>query len=124
MTDLATDLRLEHLHRALTLAGEDGLRVFAEAVMHEAQANIGVGDPAVDPAPLIALRDAAHITPDGDGFVLSFDTVYAAKQHEDQHLQHPRGGGSKYLERALTTLAPAAEQIVGSEVHKRFARGL
>ena len=32
---------------------------------------------------------------------LSFNTVYAAVQHEGEDFNHPNGGGAKYLERAV-----------------------
>lgn len=32
---------------------------------------------------------------------VTFDQVYARYQHEDMTLNHPRGGGAKYLSRAL-----------------------
>jgi hypothetical protein len=119
-----TPAELERLRLRLEAAGADGLRQFAVAVLEEAKRNLPIGDPAEDPNPAVALRAVGNITPDGDGFVVSFDAPYAAKQHEDQRLSHPRGGGPKFLERALTTLAPAAQEIVGSRVHARFAGGL
>lgn len=112
---------LERVRHAVEAAGKEGLRVFAEAVLAEAKRNVGVGDPSEDPDPLVALADSGHIEPEGDGFVIIFDTVYATKQHEDMRLEHPRGGGPRYLERAVTTLAPAAEGIVGSKIKARTA---
>ena len=43
---------------------------------------------------------------------------------EDLRLKHPRGGGPKYLERALTEVAPSLEGIVASRVEARTATGL
>lgn len=44
----------------------------------------------------------------GDRIVanISFNTPYAAVQHEDRTLRHPRGGKAKYLEDPLRAFAP------------------
>lgn len=66
------------------------------------------------------LRDSALATTVSDGTtttaVLSFNTPYAAVQHEGgwktgpmagtSIKNHPKGGGSKYLERAVKDLTP------------------
>lgn len=109
---------------AMTTGSEIGLRQAGLLVLEQAKHNIGVGDPAEDADPNVALAESGHIRPDGDGIVIVFDTPYAAKQHEDQHLRHPRGGGPKYLERALTDVIPHLQNIVGSAVHSRLASGL
>lgn len=114
----------DDLLRRLRDSGDDGLRLAAQAVLEEAQRNIPVGDPNVDPDPNVTLRDSGRIEEHGDGFIISFNTPYAAKVHEDQRLKHPRGGQAKYLERALTTLAPTFERIVASRVEARMAKGL
>lgn len=43
---------------------------------------------------------------------VSFNTVYAAEQHEREDFEHPRGGSAKYLERNL------------KERQARYERGL
>ena len=42
------------------------------------------------------------------GVELGFGTVYAVPQHERMDYKHPRGGGPKYLERAVSAVAPNA----------------
>jgi hypothetical protein len=115
---------LTDLQHDITNAAREGLRDFAQAVLDLAAQNIGVGDPAQDPDPALVLAMSGHITEHDDGLAVAFDAPYAAKQHEDQHLEHPRGGGPKYLERALTTLAPTATQFMASKVSARLAAGL
>jgi hypothetical protein len=106
-------------------AGEHGLRAAAEKVAEHTEENLPVGDPADDPDPAFALRDHVKVVADGDGFIVEVEGVYAAKQHEQQQLEHPRGGGPKFLERALTQAAAGEiEVIVASEVRARLARGL
>lgn len=102
----------------------DGLEDVAKRVLAAAQDNVPVGDPAEDPDPGVSLRESGRIDRHGNGFIISFDAPYAAKQHEDLRLKHPRGGGPKYLERALTEMAPTIERFVASKVNARTATGL
>src|SRR3954471_2399037 len=99
--------------RAVREGAEDGRRLAAEAILEEAKRNVPVGDPKVDPDPSVSLRDSGDIdrTPTG-GYRITFDTPYAAYVHENLHAKHPRGGGPKYLERALTTLGPQLDRFV------------
>jgi hypothetical protein len=53
-----------------------------------------------------------------------FDAAYAAAQHENLGLRHPRGGQSKFLENAVTAAAPTLQNVVASQVVKRLGRGL
>jgi len=47
---------------------------------------------------------------------VSFNTVYAARQHEELDWVHPRGGGPKYLERPLLEQANRYERIIALAV--------
>jgi predicted secreted Zn-dependent protease len=102
----------------------EGLRDIAETVLEKAADNVGVGDPAVDPNPAIALAKSGHIEQHGDGVVVIFDTEYAARQHEDIHAKHPRGGHAKYLERAVTEVVPGMDAVIASKVEVRLNAGL
>lgn len=121
---MADDVQLNLLAAKFHDAGIEALEDVADLILDEAKHKIGVGDPAVDPDPAVALAESGRIERHGDGLVIIFDTPYAAKQHEDQRLQHPRGGGPKYLERAVTEIVPAIQAIVASKVDARMAKGL
>lgn len=110
--------------RQAEAAAIDGLREAAELVLQKAKADIPIGDHQVDPDPSVSLRESGHIVPHGDGYIIIFDAPYAAKQHEDQHLKHPRGGHAKFLERALMEVTPLLQDIVATKVTARMARGL
>lgn len=63
------------------------------------------------------LRSSGYVSaPQGDGAKASvevgFGTVYAVPQHERMDYQHPRGGGPKYLERAVEAVAPRAISLM------------
>lgn len=48
--------------------------------------------------------------------VISANTPYARKQHEDVSLRHPRGGQAKYLERAFNQYSKEAQFYVEDEI--------
>jgi hypothetical protein len=43
---------------------------------------------------------------------VSFNTVYAARQHEELDWQHPKGGGPKYLEGPLLANVARYQRII------------
>lgn len=105
-------------------AALDALHETCRDVVRQAIENMPPGDPRLDPDPNVSLADSVRIERDGNGFVVIVDTPYAAKVHEDLHMKHPRGGGPKYLERAVTQEIPQVEGVVASKVQARLARGL
>ena len=58
------------------------------------------------------LRDSGTVTVNNTEGVVSYNTPYAVRQHEDMTLRHPRGGQAKYLERVL----PKNVQSLGSKI--------
>lgn len=114
----------DDIMRKVQAGAIDGLEDAARAVLAKAQANIPVSDPADDPDPNVSLRRAGRITPDGKGYIISFETPYAAKVHEDLRARHPRGGQAKYLKRAVDEITPTLDRIIASKVSARTAKGL
>lgn len=104
---------------------QDALKEAAEEVLAESNANIPVGDPAVDPNPGFALAEHGKVTmsEDGDMATVSYPGPYAAWLHENQLAKHPRGGSSKFLSNALKTKLPELENIVASKVRARIKNG-
>lgn len=67
------------------------------------------------------LRGSAHVTPAVTGDVraiVSFDTPYAVRQHEELGYQHPQGGGAKYLERPLNERSAELRGIIAAELRR------
>ena len=65
------------------------------------------------------LRGSAQVTPAVTGDVraiVSFDTPYAVRQHEELGYQHPQGGNAKYLERPLQERAAELRGIIAAEL--------
>lgn len=114
----------DDLIRSMQGGADDGLLAAAHLVAEQAKRNMPVGDPSEDPNPDVSLQDSVRVERDGRGYVVIVDAPYAAKQHENQRLKHPRGGGPKFLEHAVTELAPTLEGIIASKVDARTATGL
>jgi hypothetical protein len=112
----------DDLIRDLSAGADDALYLIAQAVAAQAEANAPKGDPDADPDPEITLH--AEVERDGAGYVVIFREPYAAKQEFDLRLKHPRGGGPRYLQRAVAAVIPTLDTIVASKVDARMARGL
>ncbi|WP_132974547.1 hypothetical protein [Ornithinimicrobium sufpigmenti] len=68
------------------------------------------------------LRNSAAVTHDGTQAIVSFDTPYAARQHEELTWHHPRGGGAKYLERPMVTEQPVIRAIVTQAIRTNLVQ--
>lgn len=111
----------DSIERALTRGGTEGLLQAARRIKNRADQNLPVGDPAVDPDPALSIKDSGYIEVHGRVVEIGYRAPYSAKQHEDQHLKHPRGGGPKFLERALLEEIPRLDDIVAGEVRKNLS---
>lgn len=54
---------------------------------------------------------------------VSFNTVYAARQHEELDWHHPKGGEAKYLEKPLLANVRRYERMIGKAVDLSAAGG-
>jgi hypothetical protein len=59
-----------------------------------------------------------HETADGAEAVVSFNTVYAARQHEETEWEHPKGGQAKYLEQPLRESAGTYQRLAELELRR------
>lgn len=57
-----------------------------------------------------------HETAGGAEAVVSFNTVYAARQHEETEWEHPKGGQAKYLEQPLRESAGSYQRLAKLEL--------
>ena len=104
------------LQRAFELGGMEGLLAVAKHVAEESDRNAPKGDPEKDPSPDVHLHAQVQTTPLTLRVRVFYDEPYAVKQHEALHYKHPRGGGPKFLERAVKSAAPAIEQILAQRI--------
>lgn len=81
----------------------------------------GAGAIAAAQAIVRALAEAGQpITLDAE---VAFNTVYAARQHEELTWRHPLAGEAKYLERPLLERAGRYERIIGASAAQGAERG-
>ncbi|MDK6240169.1 hypothetical protein QP400_00415 [Winkia sp. UMB3158] len=66
------------------------------------------------------LRATASVTVDSTGLkaAVSYDTVYAARQHEELTWRHPKGGNAKYLEKPAREEAQTMVDLIAAEVRR------
>lgn len=87
--------------KGLWLAGEHVLNVSNEHVPHE------YGD----------LQSSGKVTedPSAGEVAIAYDTVYAARQHEELSWRHDEGRTAKYLENAVNSEADTVLAIIAAE---------
>lgn len=102
--------------------GDQIVRSLKQAVNNAAEAAAEhLGDEAVQRTPVETgtLRASMKVTTDGRGTsAVSYNTPYAARQHEEIGWQHPGGGEAKFLENAMTAAAPAMREAIATEIRK------
>lgn len=105
MSDM--DWNGDQIIQAVTDASKSGVRLAAE---HLRQV-------AVQRTPLEtgALRNSAKVTADGTKAAVSYNTKYAAKQHEELGYAH-KDGQAKYLESATISEKQAMAEIIAQQI--------
>ncbi|GAA5104801.1 hypothetical protein [Haloechinothrix salitolerans] len=117
---------------AFEVRGNGGVRVEWNGKQVDAAAHAGavrglalgaehVRAVSVDRAPLdtAALRNSATASHDADSLTaaVSYDTPYAARQHEELTWHH-REGGPKYLESALASEREVVARLIQAQIRK------
>ena len=68
------------------------------------------------------LERSGRVTDNGrDTVAISYDTLYAVRQHEDMSLRHPNGRSAKYLERALAESRDDVLKLLGASIRKKLS---
>lgn len=102
-------------------AADDAADEIIDRIIARCREYMPAHDPVRDPDPLMNLRERIRVIRDAPHrWRIVVDTPYAAKQHEALWFDHPRGGGPKYLERAITETIPEMEGILASKVRARM----
>lgn len=81
-------------------------------------------DAAVERTPIetSTLRGTAKVSTSDTQAAVSYDTVYARRQHEEIGWNHPGGGEAKYLENALLDNQDKILDAMGKELSRGFKR--
>lgn len=58
------------------------------------------------------------VDPSTASAVISYDTPYAVRQHEELDYRHDPGRKAKYLEDPMRTEAPVVRDLVGAEIRR------
>lgn len=117
----------DRIRRQMQDAANDAVKDLAEDVLRAAQQDAPPSPPpGEDPHPEISLRERGYVEEvaspgDQASFEVGFRAPYAAKQHENMRLEHPRGGTSKYLERHVAAAAARMEGRMAASVRKAMA---
>ncbi len=105
-------------------AGDLALMKAANEILQRSNQNTCIGDPDLDPDPSVSLKDVGEVVHVEPGVVMiRYPGPYAARQHEDRSMQHPRGGGPQFLGDALKSELPRLQRIVAGEVRAAVKRG-
>jgi hypothetical protein len=106
---------LERAQRIIREAAVDGTREAAEDLLSR----------AIPLAPILEglLRGSGHIEEVGGDprlveFLVVFNRVYAAVQHERTDYEHPRGGQAKYLETPLVQMSGRYAAVIAERIRR------
>lgn len=87
-----------------------GQQILAQNILGESQKLV--------PVDTGTLQRSGHITTVQNTTIISYNTPYALKQHEDPTLKHPNGGEAKYLERPFNEKSGQLKEFVETEIDK------
>lgn len=98
--------------RAMREGAARGLLLAAEYVLAESQAVV-----PLDESPLMQ-SGTASVDPPSLTAMVSYDTPYAVRQHEDLSYRHAPGRTAKYLERPLNAARAEVAAIIAAQVRR------
>lgn len=93
-----------------------GLRIAAEHVLTESRRVVPLEEATLERSGVATVDEQALTA------AVSYDTVYAVRQHEELNYRHDPGRTAKYLERPLTEQADTVAQIIAAQL-RRSLRG-
>ena len=108
--------KLGLLEEEIDAAAIKGVRKLANVILGESQKLVPVETGTLKNSGTVSLDKKNKIA------TISYNTPYARKQHEDNTLNHPRGGQAKYLERPFNEKSDELEIYVGNEIDKVLRR--
>ncbi|WP_167455201.1 minor capsid protein [Amycolatopsis kentuckyensis] len=100
----------EQVDAEATAAAEHGLALGAEHVLQASR--------AVVPLEEGTLERSGVASQDGLEAAVSYDTVYAARQHEELTWRHTEGRTAKYLEGPLNAEQGTVAEIIAAELRR------
>ena len=86
--------------RIVTRSTREGIEDIMKEVLKQSNADV--------PILTTDLRSTGKLNHHNKSITITYETPYAAIQHENLSYNHPRGGKAKYLEDAFNTIVPGA----------------
>lgn len=93
-------------------AAARGLAILGEHVLNESNDRIPLDEATLQRSGVVVVDDQTLEA------AVTYDTVYAARQHEDLTLNHPNGREAKFLEKAWLNSRHLAPQIIGNQIRR------
>lgn len=90
----------------------------AEAAVKDATEFLAQAANETVPHEIGTLELSAQASTDGLKGAVSYDTPYAARQHEDTRLRHKGKGRAKWLQRTLDEKAPRITTFIGEAMRR------
>jgi hypothetical protein len=100
------------LEEEIDKAALRGVKKLADVILGESQKLVPVDTGILKESGAISTDKKAQIV------TISYNTPYARKQHEDNTLNHPKGGQAKYLEQPFNEKSKEIEIYVGESINK------
>lgn len=104
------------LEEEIQKAALKGVKKLADNILGESQKLVPVDTGILKESGAIDTDKKTNIV------TISYNTPYARKQHEDNTLNHPKGGQAKYLEQPFNEKSGEIEKFVGDAIHKALQR--
>lgn len=108
----------DDIERRMREAAERAVSVAAHDLLGRAQRAAPVEEGTLRASGVVEMEEHARGALPGHAIVatVSFNTPYAARQHEEITWKHPRGGKAKYLEDELKAMTPRYERVIGESI--------
>jgi hypothetical protein len=106
--------KLQAAQRSGVRGADRGLRLGAEHLLGESRKLVPHEEGVLETSGKTSFDEASHTA------AVSFDTPYAAVQHEDLSFQHDDGRQAKYLEQPMHTEAPVIARLAQGAIKREI----
>lgn len=104
------DQRLQQAHDGLVA----GLKKAAEHVLQVSRTRVPLEEGTLERSGVASVDGEMRTA------AVSYDTVYAVRQHEELAWRHAEGRTAKYLEEPLVEEARTVQEIIAAEIRRRL----
>lgn len=112
MARIKGKLRIREAADAMRDGTHDGVGVSLDHILQVSNTRV-----PLEEGPLM---DSGRVEHAGNRGLVTYDSVYAARQHEELTWRHSAGRMAKYLEVTLQTEAAIVRRIVGAQIRRQL----